>query len=131
MPLNEKLLWSKIHAAIDRAMFKNSVTWMMAGLSRRTTYWITLRNKIQWYCWLRYELVVPWPHGVIPVYSFTVAPVIYEESADPNDHYRSWLEHNVGKQGRAWNWRAMPATNELMIKFRHRKDAVFFALMHV
>ena len=25
-------------------------------------------------------------------------------SADPNDHYRWWLEKNVGRQGWDWDW---------------------------
>ena len=25
-------------------------------------------------------------------------------SADPNDHYRVWLEENIGRQGRDWQW---------------------------
>ena len=35
-------------------------------------------------------IVVCWPRGL--------------ESADPNDHYRPWLEENVGKQGVDWDW---------------------------
>ena len=26
-------------------------------------------------------------------------------SADPNDHYRPWLEEHVGRQGWDWDWR--------------------------
>jgi len=28
----------------------------------------------------------------------------YIHSADPNDHYRPWLEEHIGKQGWDWNW---------------------------
>jgi hypothetical protein len=45
-------------------------------------------------------------------------------SADPNDHYRYWLEKNVGKQGWDWNW-GMADTdaieNRLTIKIRQSK----------
>lgn len=26
-------------------------------------------------------------------------------SADPNDHYRHWIEKHIGRQGWHWNWR--------------------------
>lgn len=31
-------------------------------------------------------------------------------SADPNDHFRPWLEQNVGRQGWDWDWRLGPIT---------------------
>lgn len=44
-------------------------------------------------------------------------------SADPNDHYRWWLEKYVGKQGWDWNW-GMANTdvidNRLTIKIRRK-----------
>ena len=45
-------------------------------------------------------------------------------SADPNDHYRWWLEKYVGKQGWDWSWGMadMDATNNrLTIKIRRSK----------
>lgn len=42
-------------------------------------------------------------------------------SADPNDHYRPWMESNVGRQGWDWNWKMIDndvAENRLTIKFR-------------
>jgi hypothetical protein len=47
----------------------------------------------------------------------------YVDSADPNDHYRPWLEKYVGKQGWDWNWGmgGMDATdNRLTIKIRRK-----------
>jgi hypothetical protein len=47
------------------------------------------------------------------------------ESADPNDHYRPWLEQNVGHQGWDWNWKMMDddvAMNRLTIKFRKGRE---------
>jgi hypothetical protein len=44
-------------------------------------------------------------------------------SADPNDHYRPWLEEHVGKQGWDWNWGLYgnnAAENKLRIKFRKK-----------
>jgi len=46
------------------------------------------------------------------------------ESADPNHHYRPWLEKNVGKQNRDWVWGLRDnnaAENRLTIKFRKSK----------
>ena len=31
-------------------------------------------------------------------------------SADPNDHFRPWLEQNVGRQGWDWDWRISDIT---------------------
>lgn len=46
-------------------------------------------------------------------------------SADPNDHYRPWLEKNVGKQGWDWNWgfADSDATDDtLTIKIRRGRE---------
>ena len=40
---------------------------------------------------------------------------------DPNDHYRPWLEHNVGKQH--WDWNVSIAKNKIIIKFRMGKKS--------
>lgn len=60
-------------------------------------------------------------------------------SSDPNDHWRPWLEQNVGKQGWDWDWRIGQSGfrydgerfgDILEIKFRkkHRGKAVEFVL---
>lgn len=44
-------------------------------------------------------------------------------SADPNEHYRPWLEEHVGKQGWDWNWGMGgedAAENRLTIKIRQK-----------
>lgn len=82
---------------------------------------------------------VKWPVGEVVIdesmqkWDWTIGPSRYIiESSDPNDHYRPWLEKNVGKQGWDWNWRIGPvaATNtdgsvagfdSLLIKFRKSK----------
>jgi hypothetical protein len=56
------------------------------------------------------------------------------DSADPDDHYRPWLEQHVGKQGWDWNWGmgGMDATeNRLTIKIRRKyaKHATIAAMM--
>jgi hypothetical protein len=53
-------------------------------------------------------------------------------SSDPNDHYRKWLEKNVGKQGWDWNWNIGKLdNNSILIKVRSKfnEQAVIMALM--
>lgn len=75
---------------------------------------------------------VKWPVGnviVLPTddgWDWTLGATRQEIfSADPNDHYRPWLEANVGRQGWDWNWRLTDndvAENILTIKFRRSKE---------
>ncbi len=47
----------------------------------------------------------------------------YVDSADPNDHYRPWLEQHVGRQGWDWNWGMADrdaTDNRLTIKIRQK-----------
>lgn len=47
-------------------------------------------------------------------------------SADPNDHYRAWMEENVGRQCWDWDWDLRDddcLTNRLSIKFRKGKES--------
>lgn len=65
-------------------------------------------------------ITVRWPVGPIE----EADPVDGTISADPNDHYRPWLEKNVGKQNRDWVWGLRDnnaAENRLTIKFRKSK----------
>ena len=65
-------------------------------------------------------VTVKWPVGPIE----EADPVDGTISADPNDHYRPWLEKNVGKQNRDWVWGLRDnnaAENRLTIKFRKSK----------
>ena len=57
----------------------------------------------------------------------------YVESADPNDHYRPWMEEHVGRQGWDWDWGMVDnnvAENRLTIKIRqkHAKYATIVAI---
>ena len=58
------------------------------------------------------EFELAWPSGTVeiddsmPQYDWTMSAGRYTiESADPNDHYRPWLEKHVGRQGWDWDWR--------------------------
>lgn len=53
---------------------------------------------------------VRWPRGIIviddtdPRWYDVGASRVEIGSADPNDHYRPYLEQNVGRQGWDWQW---------------------------
>lgn len=69
-----------------------------------------------------YCITVKWPVGMVEFTDY--------ESPDPNDHYRPWLEENVGKQGWDWDWEMTNndiTTNSLTIKFRLGKKS--YAMM--
>ena len=67
-------------------------------------------------CWWKYmpgvKVKITWPTGDIVVDHNDprwkdMGGAVWVNlgfSADPNDHYRPWLEKNVGKQGWHWNW---------------------------
>lgn len=74
--------------------------------------------------WWRYmpgvQIKVKWP---------TASPI-----ADPNYHYRDWLEKHVGRQGWDWNWEMTTDdvfNNTLTVKFRkgRERQAVIAGLM--
>lgn len=83
-----------------------------------------------WWRWMPGVVIkVKWPRGRItkpctdyPTNSIEIREVF---SADPNDHYRPWMEANVGQQGWDWNWRLTDndaAEDRLTIKFRRGRD---------
>ena len=73
---------------------------------------------------------VRWPRGQVKVgpshrdgYSEYGPEFEYVDSADPNDHYRPWLEQHVGRQGWDWNWgmgNRDATDNRLTIKIRQK-----------
>lgn len=74
------------------------------------------------------EIEVPWPRGWTEPEPAPGGGFIQFESADPNDHFRPWLEKNVGRQGWDWEWRigkVAAQTNvqdTLVIKFRRGRE---------
>ena len=84
---------------------------------------------------------VAWPRGPLVVdhndprwVDLGGAVWVSIDSADPNDHYRPWLEQHVGKQGWDWNWGmgGLDATeNRLTINIRRKyaKHATIAAMM--
>lgn len=84
---------------------------------------------------------VRWPVGEVvinesmPQWDWTIGPGRYiVNSADPNDHYRPYLEKHVGRQKRDWDWGMADrdaTDNRLTIKIRrkHEKHATIIAMM--
>ena len=81
------------------------------------------------------EISVKWPSGWVLLHEDQDGGKVSTDSADPNDHYRPWLEENVGKQGWDWNWKHHIVANDnevlddrVIIKFRKKhQDAALIA----
>lgn len=93
---------------------------------------LSLVNRIWWRLMPGTTIKVKWPVGKIffvdetdPRWDWTMSASKQSfGSADPNDHYRPWMEKHVGKQGWDWDWTMMDndiAANQLTIKFRSGK----------
>ena len=65
-------------------------------------------NAIWWAVVPGKEITVKWPVGWTTPIPAPGGGFIQIESADPNDHYRPWLEENVGRQGWDWDWKIGP-----------------------
>jgi hypothetical protein len=52
-------------------------------------YWIVVPHDV---------VVVKWPDP----FDWEREP--YRNMGDPNNHYRAWLEENLGEQGYNWDW---------------------------
>lgn len=97
-------------------------------------------QKLWWYLIPGVVINVKWPVGLaeinesMPQWDWSLGPSKYfVESADPNDHYRPFMEKYIGKQGWDWNWGVANndvAANRLTIKIRqkHAKYATMLAL---
>lgn len=96
------------------------------GLRRHEFLSYTLVSLIQELCRQLWWMFVPgvlikarWPRDDV--------------SADPNYHYRPWLEEHVGRQGWDWDFDLLGhdvSTNRVSIKFRwpHKQKAMWAAL---
>lgn len=68
---------------------------------------------------------VKWPKGWVVLHTALDGSCVSTESADPNDHYRPWMEQYIGKQGWDWNWGMADndvSENRLTIKIRQSKS---------
>jgi hypothetical protein len=96
--------------------------WLPCGLN--------IKEKLWWYFMPGVVVNVRWPKGQVRVgpshrdgYSGYGPEFEYVDSADPNDHYRPWLEQHVGRQGWDWNWgmgNRDATDNRLTIKIRQK-----------
>ena len=104
-------------------------------------YGLNIKDKLWWRFMPGVVINVRWPTGKIKVgpshrdgWAGVGEYFEYVDSADPNDHYRPWMEEHVGKQG--WDWQWGMANNDvsancLTIKIRQKyaKHATIAALM--
>ena len=93
---------------------------------------LNILQKLWWRFVPGVVINVRWPSGVIVAgpgpedprwHDWGGAAYITFESADPNDHYRPWMEQHVGRQGWDWNWGMADrdaTDNRLTIKIRQR-----------
>jgi hypothetical protein len=105
--------------------------------------WVKFGKFIEWKEWFYWTIVpgtsigVIWPNGPISLGCDPDGEEVIVDSADPNDHYRPWLEEHVGRQGIDWEWRMgtfgfwTDEIDTLDIKFRvgKTKYATIAALM--
>jgi hypothetical protein len=102
---------------------------------------LNIRERLWWRFMPGVIINVRWPTGNIVVNDqdprwCDMGGAVWVDlgfSADPNDHYRWWLEKYVGKQGWDWNWGMANddvAANRLTIKIRqkHAKYATIAAI---
>jgi hypothetical protein len=104
-------------------------------------YGLNLKEKLWWYLMPGVVINVAWPKGPVKVgpshregWSGVGEYFEYVDSADPNDHYRPWMEEHVGQQGWDWNWGMAnrdASDNRLTIKIRrkHQEHAIIAKLM--
>ena len=52
-----------------------------------------------------------------------------EFSADPNDHYRPWIEANVGEQGIDWQWKLVVDEYGDRVRIQFTKKAEKWAII--
>jgi hypothetical protein len=103
---------------------------------------LNLYNILIWKYWLKHSVTVKWPRGWAVLHDDGEGNITSTESADPNDHFRPFLEKYCGQQCRAWEWRYAVSAKVVTvgyeeyyddmveIKFRKKADAVHFALKY-
>jgi hypothetical protein len=100
-----------------------------------------LVNKLWWRLMPGVTVKVKWPTGNIVVDHDDprwqdMGGAVWVDlgfSSDPNDHYRPWMEKNIGRQGWDWDWAMADndvAANQLTIKVRrkYQEHAIMLAL---
>lgn len=103
---------------------------------------MNLREKLWWHLVPGVVINVKWPTGNIIVDHndprwCDIGGAVWVDlgpSADPNDHYRPWMEEHVGRQKWDWDWGMADrdaTDNRLTIKIRqkHHECAIIAKLM--
>ena len=101
---------------------------------------LNIKERLWWRFMPGVVINVKWPAGNItvdesdPRWDWTLSSSLQEGySADPNDHFRPWLEKHVGRQKWDWDWGIAgndSVENRLTIKIRqkHAKYATIAAM---
>jgi hypothetical protein len=116
---------------MSKSEIKGLFCWKnLNGLSRWTPCGLNFYDKLWWRFMPGVIINVAWPKGQVqvgPSHRHGWAGVgeyfEYVDSADPNDHYRPWMEQHVGRQGWDWNWGMADkdaTDNRLTIKIRQK-----------
>jgi hypothetical protein len=93
-------------------------------------------ERIWWKCMPGTTITIPWPKKEwLTLHDDGDGGKTETVTDDPNYHYRSYLEKNVGKQGWDWDWMIDPkhsmyimnvpreVNDQLKIKFRRGKES--------
>ncbi len=90
--------------------------WLPCGLN--------IKDKLWWRFMPGVVVNVRWPReGWVVLHEDSTGGQTSTLSADPNDHYRPWMEQHVGRQGWDWNWGMAnrdATENRLTIKIRQK-----------
>jgi hypothetical protein len=116
---------------MSKSEIKGLFCWKnLNGLSRWTPCGLNFYDKLWWRFMPGVIINVAWPKGPVKVgpshrdgWSGIGEYFEYVDSADPNDHYRPWMEQHVGRQGWDWNWGMSDndvTENRLTIKIRQK-----------
>jgi len=103
---------------------RSSVTLLKLGMITHADGWWM---NIWWHLMPGKSISLPWPNG------WTEPDHLGNQflSADPNDHWRPWLEANVGRQGWDWDWRLDGRSpgyhGNLEIRFRRGRQEAMMA----
>ena len=84
---------------------------------------LNILQKLWWRFMPGVVVNVRWPRGWVVLHKAPDGSCVSTESADPNDHYRPWMEQHVGRQGWDWNWGMADrdaTDNRLTIKIRQK-----------
>ena len=120
---------------MSKSEIKGLFCWKnLNGLSRWMPCGLNLYDKLWWRFMPGVVINVKWPNG--PIFKEFIDQYRTDQqllSADPNDHYRPWLEQHVGRQKWDWDWGMADrdaTDNRLTIKIRqkHAKYATIAAL---